>query len=277
MNKVKIALIQMKVTTNKEVNLLKGIELINKAANEGAQIIVLPEMFTTPYDNSYFPEFSEICPGYTTNKLSEAAFNNKIYLIGGSIPELENGKIYNTSFIFDKNGNIIGRHRKVHLFDINIENGVRFMESDTLSPGNSITVCETEYGKIGVAICFDMRFPEQIRLMADEGAIMVIIPAAFNMTTGPAHWHLTARMRAIDNQVFIGLTSPARDLESSYVAYGHSLVCNPWGDVVEELSDCEDILLTEINLDEVYKIREQLPLLKARRHDIYELKQRDRK
>jgi len=276
MRKVKIALVQMNVTLDKETNVHKAEEMIGKAAKLGAEIIVLPEMFSTPYDNSYFPDFAEKCPGPTTNRLSEAARKHQIYLIGGSIPELDQEKIFNTSFIFDKNGNIIGRHRKMHLFDINVENGIRFMESDTLSPGNNVTVCDTEYGKIGIAICFDMRFPELLRLMTDEGAEMVFIPAAFNMTTGPAHWRLTARMRAVDNQMFLCLASPARNTESSYVAYGHSLVCNPWGEVIAELEENEDVLITEIELEEVHKIREQLPLLKARRHDIYELKKQDK-
>lgn len=276
MQKVKIALIQMKVSLNKEANIHKAEKMISKAASDGAQIIVLPEMFSTPYDNSYFPEFAEVCPGFTTDRLSNMAREHSVYLIGGSIPEKENEKIFNTSFIFDKNGNIIGRHRKMHLFDIDIENGIRFMESDTLSPGNSVTVCDTEYGKIGIAICFDMRFPELMRLMAVEGAKMVFIPAAFNTTTGPAHWHITTRMRAIDNQIFFSVASPARDVNASYVAYGHSMVCDPWGNIVAELDENEGILITELDLTEVDKYREQLPLVKSRRLDVYELKQRDR-
>jgi len=272
MKKVKIALIQMGVIADKEANLHKAKRMIEEASEQGAQIVVLPEMFSTPYQNDCFPEYAEVCPGYTTDFLSKIASENGIYLIGGSIPEKEYEKIFNTSFIFDKNGHILGRHRKMHLFDINIKNGIRFMESDTLSPGNEVTVCKTEYGTFGVAICFDMRFPELMRLMVDEGAEMIFIPAAFNMTTGPAHWHSTAKMRAIDNQVFFAVASPARDEDASYVAYGHSVLYDPWGNVVEELTEKEDILYAEVNLEDVAKYREQLPLLKARRHDIYELK-----
>ena len=272
MKKVKIALIQMGVIADKEANLHKAKRMIEEASEQGAQIVVLPEMFSTPYQNDCFPEYAEVCPGYTTDFLSKIASENGIYLIGGSIPEKEYEKNFNTSFIFDKNGHILGRHRKMHLFDIDIKNGIRFMESDTLSPGNEVTVCKTEYGTFGVAICFDMRFPELMRLMVDEGAEMIFIPAAFNMTTGPAHWHSTAKMRAIDNQVFFAVASPARDEDASYVAYGHSVLYDPWGNVVEELTEKEDILYAEVNLEDVAKYREQLPLLKARRHDIYELK-----
>lgn len=275
MKKLKVALIQMQVVNDKEANLHRATTMIQRASKEGAEVVVLPEMFTTPYDNAFFPEYAETCPGYTTDRLAQAAIDNKVYLIGGSIPEKENEKIFNTSFIFDKDGHIIGRHRKMHLFDIDVKDGIRFMESDTLSPGNQVTVFNTEYGKIGVAICFDMRFPELMRLMVQEGAQMIFVPAAFNLTTGPAHWHLTARMRAVDNQVFFGVASPARDEKASYVAYGHTLVCDPWGKIIGELNEKEDILLVDIDLNEVAQYREQLPLLKARRLDIYSLETRD--
>lgn len=269
MSTVKIALIQMHVTNDKQVNVDNAEKYIIDATKMGANIIALPEMFNTPYQNSKFPLFAETENGETIKRLSKIAKENSVYLIGGSIPEKDGNKLYNTSFIFDKKGHIIGRHRKMHLFDIDIVGGISFKESDTLSSGNDVTVCDTEYGKIGIAICFDIRFPELARLMVDNGARMIFVPAAFNMTTGPAHWHLTARMRAVDNQVFYAIASPARDEGSSYVAYGHSLVCNPWGKIISELDEKENILISEIDLDEVDKYREQLPLLKARRNDIY--------
>lgn len=277
MNKIKLALIQMHVTNDKAQNLDQAEKLIKKAATEKADIVVLPEMFNTPYQNEYFPQFAEVCPGETTDRLSKIAKENKIYLVGGSIPEREGEKLFNASFIFDKNGHIIGRHRKMHLFDIDIVNGIRFKESDTLSAGNEVTVCDTEFGKIGIAICFDMRFPELMRLMVDDGAKLIIVPAAFNMVTGPAHWHMTAKMRAVDNQVYFCIASPARNEQASYVAYGHSIVCGPWGNIVAELDEKENVLITEIDLTEVDKYREQLPLLKARRHDIYVLEERKKR
>jgi predicted amidohydrolase len=166
-------------------------------------------------------------------------------------------------------GKIISKHRKVHLFDVTIKNGIQFKESEILTPGNQITVVLTQFAKIGIAICYDMRFPEVIRKMALEGAEVVFIPAAFNMTTGPAHWHTIAKARALDNQLYMVLCSPARNTEASYTAYGHSLIANPWGEIEKELDENDSILIHDINLKAVKSIRESLPLLKHRKPELY--------
>ncbi|NLK71849.1 MAG: carbon-nitrogen hydrolase family protein [Clostridiales bacterium] len=261
----------MLVTDNKNENLYKAEKMIRQAAKEGSELIVLPEMFNCPYENDFFPVFAEKFPGKSTQVLSDLAKELKIYIIGGSIPEFDNGKIFNTSYVFDREGVLIGKHRKIHLFDIDIENGISFKESDTLSKGDKVTVVDTEYCKIGIAICYDMRFPELMRLMVQQGAEMIIIPAAFNMTTGPAHWDLTLRARALDNQVYFAAVSPARNLQASYHAYGHSALADPWGKIIAQGNEKEDIIYGEVDLDHIKKIRNQLPLLKHRRSDLYEL------
>ena len=261
----------MLVTDNKNENLYKAEKMIRQAAKEGSELIVLPEMFNCPYENDFFPVFAEEFPGKSTQVLSDLAKELKIYIIGGSIPEFDNGKIFNTSYVFDREGVLIGKHRKIHLFDIDIENGISFKESDALSKGDKVTVVDTEYCKIGIAICYDMRFPELMRLMVQQGAEMIIIPAAFNMTTGPAHWDLTLRARALDNQVYFAAVSPARNLQASYHAYGHSALADPWGKIIAQGNEKEDIIYGEVDLDHIKKIRNQLPLLKHRRSDLYEL------
>lgn len=271
MKNVKVAICQMKVVNDKEANLKKAEGMLKNASEKGVDIAVLPEMFNCPYNNKYFPEYAEEYTGKTTDFLSNLAKELNIYIVGGSIPEKEGDKIYNTSYIFDKDGKLIGRHRKMHLFDIDVKDGITFRESDTLSPGNDITVFETEYCKIGVAICYDMRFPELMRLMVLKGAKIIIVPAAFNMTTGPAHWHIIAKSRALDNQVYFIAASPSRNLDSPYIAYGHSLIVDPWGNVVAEADENESVIIKELNLMKVKKIREELPLLKHRRVDLYNI------
>ena len=266
---MKIAVCQMKVFDDKDKNISHALDMIDEAANNGAQIIVLPEMFNCPYENSYFPVFAEEYPGKTTEALKNAAKKNSIYLVGGSIPESENGNIYNTSFIFDRNGELIGKHQKMHLFDIDVEGGVSFKESDTLSAGNKVTVVDTEFGKIGVAICYDIRFPELSRLMALEGAELIILPAAFNMTTGPTHWELSIRMRALDNQVYFVGAAPARDESASYVTFGNSRVADPWGNIIATADEKECIIYADIDKSYTEKARNELPLLKHRRTDLY--------
>ncbi len=261
----------MEISENKQENLKKAEKMVIEASSNSANLVVLPEMFNCPYDNSFFPKFAEDFPGETTDFLSKLAKEQDVYIVGGSIPERDGENIFNTSYIFDRNGKLIGKHRKMHLFDIDVEGGIKFKESDTLGAGNKATVFETEFCKVGVAICYDMRFPELMRLMALKDAEIIIVPAAFNMTTGPAHWHSLAKIRAMDNQVYFVAASPSRNQDSSYIAYGHSLIVDPWGDIVKEADEKEEIIYAAIDLKRVKEIREQLPLLKHRREDIYKI------
>ena len=271
MNNVKIGLIQMRVENNKKENLLKAAQLIEKISAEKPDIVILPEMFSCPYNSYNFPLYAEEEEDYSFNFLSNIAKTNNIYLVAGSIPEKYKNKIYNTSYVFDRQGEKIGKHRKIHLFDIDIKNKQKFKESDTLSAGDEVTVFDTEFGKIGLCICYDFRFPELSRLMVNKGAKAIIVPASFNMTTGPAHWEIMFRSRAIDNQVYTIGCSPARDYNYSYISYGHSLIVSPFGEVLTELNDEENLITYTIDLDYVNKVREELPLLHHRRHDLYEL------
>ena len=189
--------------------------------------------------------------------------------MAGSIPEMEDERVYNTSFVFDPAGKQIARHRKMHLFDIDVVGGQRFFESETFSPGSQVTVFDTPYGLIGLCICFDMRFPELVRLMALKGVQAVIVPGAFNMTTGPAHWEIMFRQRAVDNQLFTIGAAPARDEAAEYVSYGNSIVCSPWGDILHRAGAVEVTLFAELDLSLNDRIRAQLPLLSALRDDVY--------
>ena len=272
---VKIGIVQMQTSENKEMNINKAKEGIEEVVKKGAEIVILPEIFNSPYDTKKFREYSEEKNGKTWSFLSSIAKKNKIYLIGGSIPEKENDKVYNTSFIFDSEGNQISRHRKMHLFDIDIKGGQSFKESESLTPGNSICVFNTPYCKIGLCICFDMRFPELSRLMVLKGAQIIIVPAAFNMTTGPPHWESMFKQRAIDNQCFTIGVAPARNEKASYISYANSIVVNPWGNIIYRANEKESFDVFDIDLSEINSIRKQLPLLSARRSDIYTIKEND--
>lgn len=263
---MKIGLCQMMVTADKHSNLCKAEQMVKEAASQGAELVMLPEMFQCPYANVYFPEYAEEGEGETYQRLSAMAKDNQVTLVGGSMPErvCTEGKVYlyNTSYIFGPDGQLLGRHRKVHLFDVDVPGGIRFKESDTLTAGDSITVVDTPVGRIGVGICFDIRFAEMFRAMSCAGAQIICVPAAFNMTTGPAHWELSFRMRAVDNQCFLAGCSPARDQDGCYVAYGHSIVAAPWGNVVAQADETEQVILAEIQLEEVDRVRASLPIMK---------------
>ncbi|MCK9151198.1 carbon-nitrogen hydrolase family protein [Methanobacterium alcaliphilum] len=271
--KFKIGLCQMEVVDSKQENISKALKMIESAASNGAELVILPEMFNCPYDNTKFLEYAEsVDDSVTLYSLSEIASKLNINLIAGSIPEKTEQGIYNTSFVFNPNGEIIGFHRKMHLFDIEVPGQIFFKESDTLESGDIITVIETGLCKIGLGICYDMRFPELSRLMALQGAELLVFPGAFNMTTGPAHWETLIRCRSLDNQVYVAAASPARNIDASYVSYGHSMVCDPWGSILKQAKFEETIIYAEIDLNRERNVREELPLLKNRRKDIYQLK-----
>ena len=267
--KFKLGLCQMAGTMDKDETRAIADKFVREAAENGAQVISLPEMWDCPYSNDYFRDYAEPADGPTVEFMSRLAEELKVYLIGGSISELDGDRVYNTSFSFDPSGRIIGRHRKVHLFDIDVEGGIRFMESDTLTAGNELTVVDTEFCKIGVAICYDIRFPEWFRKMALAGAQLIVLPAAFNMTTGPAHWDLSIRARALDNQVYMAANAPARVEDGVYVSYGNSCIASPWGDFIAHADEKPQIIYGDIDLDRVAAVREQLPLLKHRRPELY--------
>lgn len=284
--KIKVALCQMEVIDNKEANIKKARNMIKKAKKEDADLIILPEMFNCPYENDKFIEYSETLEDSETLKeVHKIAKEEEIYILAGSIPEKVNIKnqtpntqydkkyeIYNTSCLFDDKGNIIGTHRKVHLFDIDISGKISFKESDTLNAGKNITVINTKFGKIGIGICYDIRFIELSRIMALEGAKILIFPGAFNLTTGPAHWELLFRSRALDNQVFAIGVAPALNEESTYNSYGHSIIANPMGETLIQGNYSEELIIQEIDLDEITKVREEIPVLKNRRDDLYSIK-----
>lgn len=258
---MKIALLQMIVTADKETNLNRAEELVKKAAQGGADMAVLPEMFNCPYASAFFREYAEPKGGETYRRLSEMAKRNAVYVVGGSIPQIRDNKIYNTSYTFDRQGNEIHDYSKTHLFDIQVDGGQSFRESDTLTPGVGMGVFQTEFGLFGLGICFDIRFQSDWQLLQKKGALVCIVPGAFNMTTGPAHWELLFRARAVDNQLFMVGVSPARDLDFSYHAYGHSLVVDPWGCVLAQLGFEEGIAIVTVDLERVPSVRRQIPIL----------------
>ena len=274
MSKIKFALCQMMVVDDKKQNIKKAKLMISEAnIINKVNFIILPEMFNCPYSNDKFIEYAETeKDSYTLSEISKEAKKNNVYILAGSIPEKENNKIYNTSYLFNKNGEIIAKHRKMHLFDIDVEDKITFKESDVLTSGDEITVVDSEFGKIGIGICYDIRFLELSRLMVENGALILIYPGAFNMTTGPAHWELLFRSRALDNQVFTIGVAPALNKDAFYHSYGHSIAVNPWGSVITQLDTKEDVIIVDIDLDEIKKVREEIPVLKNKRDDLYNLK-----
>ncbi|KAK2460522.1 hypothetical protein APHAL10511_006992 [Amanita phalloides] len=282
-----LALIQLgKITANKRDNLQHARDMILRASGDERKpdLIVLPECFNSPYGHLHFPIYAEkinFTPGEpydptnseseTVKMLSAIARQTKTWLIGGSIPERD-GKtnaVYNTCTVYDPEGQLISLYRKIHLFDIDIPGQIKFKESETLTGGKELAIFETEFARIGLGICYDIRFPELAMIMARKGCHALIYPGAFNCTTGPLHWEVLQRGRAIDNQVFVSMCSPARDLTAGYHAYGHSIVVDPMGRILSEASEGEEITFTDIDPQVMKQARAGIPVNAQRRFDVY--------
>jgi omega-amidase len=252
---------------------------VRRARDSGAQLVLLPEMFNCPYDNASFPKFCEEVPlpsqephpeRHPTSAFARAiAKECGVYLVAGSFPEVDGERLYNTCLVVDPQGRVLAKHRKAHLFDINIPGGIQFKESDTLSPGNAVTVVDTALGKLGVGICYDMRFAEYAQACVAAGATVLCYPGAFNTVTGPAHWELLQRARAVDNQVFVLTCSPARNPDSKYQAWGYSSAISPWGEVLATTEHDEALVLATLDMGRVDETRQRIPIHAQKRYDLY--------
>jgi omega-amidase len=274
--KYKLAACQLFVTSDKEANIAHARERIEAAADNGAQLIVLPEMWNCPYLNESFRTYAEdIDAGLeaspSTAMLAEVARKKQVTIVAGSIPERSGGNLYNTCCVFDKNGELKAKFRKIHLFDIDIPGKITFKESDTLTPGEGLCVVDTDVGRVAVGICYDIRFPEMAMLYAARGAHIICYPGAFNMTTGPLHWELLQKARAVDNQIFVVTCSPARDTSAGYVAWGHSTVVGPFGEILATTEHEEATIFADIDYSELDTRRLNMPLESQRRGDLYHL------
>ncbi|XP_055345568.1 omega-amidase NIT2-like [Paramacrobiotus metropolitanus] len=272
MSKFTLALIQMKTGLDKAENISRALQMIRTAATEHkAKLISLPECFNSPYGTQYFADYAEPIPGPTVEALAQAAKEHKVYLIGGSIPEKKGTALYNTATVFGPDGSLMKTFRKLHLFDIDIPGKITFRESDSLQPGSEFCVLDTGFCKVGVAICYDIRFAELGLTYGKLGCDLIVYPGAFNMTTGPAHWRLLQQARALDNQLYIAAVSPARDETAGYVAWGHSSIVSPWADVLAEADHTEQIVTAEVDPAYVQQVRSQIPITKQRRLDLYRM------
>jgi predicted amidohydrolase len=272
MNKVKIGLCQLDIQPDKERNVNRALEMIREAAAQGADFAILPEIFYSQSSDAEIRKNCEPAGGPTEQKLSALARELGIYIIGGSVAEKEGDKIYNTAFMYDREGKQIAKHRKVHMYEVIHPDGRHDREADTIEPGDRVTMADTEFGPVGIAICYDIRFAEFFRIYGLKCAKIIFHPGNFNLTTGPAHWEMSIRMRALDQQLFMASCIGARNLDAPYVNYGHSMVAGPWGDLKAKLGTEEEVCVVEIDLDEIDQIKNRLPITMLRRTDLYDTK-----
>lgn len=270
---IRVALIQYQVQTEWADNVAVVEDLLRQAKGQGAELAVLPEMFTQPYDMTLIPERAEPVPGgRTCAKLEAWAKTFGLALAGGSVAERDaDGRYYNTATLWDPDGRLLARHRKVHLFDVDLPGGVSVHESDILSPGCDVTVADVLGLRLGLAVCYDVRFPELFRLMALAGAEMVALPGAFNHVSGPNHWEMLLRNRAVENTFYVAGVSGTAPEGSAYQAWGHSMLVDPFAQIVVDMGRAQGFAIGVIDPDRIADIRARLPVLKQRREEVYRL------
>jgi predicted amidohydrolase len=261
------AAVQMLASDDKAANLREAKHWVRHAAAQGARVVALPEVFIWRGSKKFEREFAEPIPGPSSAALAELARELGIYLLAGSILEEIPGSqtAYNTSLLFDPTGKVIASYRKIHLFDVDLANGVSLRESDTRAHGEVVVAAKTELCSMGLSVCYDLRFPELYRGLASQGADVVFIPSAFTAYTGEAHWETLLRARAIENQVYIIAPDQFGKSAKSFETHGHSMIVDPWGQVIAELPDGPGVITADIDLDYLVKVRTELPALKHRR------------
>lgn len=265
----KIAAIQMCSSNNIEQNLNTVQKYIAEAARNGAKLVVLSEMFAiiglTPKDKMQHKE--NFGDGPIQNFLSQQAQLHKMWIVGGTIPIAcdDANKIRAACLVFNAEGKIVARYDKIHLFDVVLSNTEKYQESDTIEPGNEPVIIDTPFGKLGLAVCYDIRFPELFRYYADKGAEIFIIPTAFTVKTGP-HWDILTRARAIENFCYVVGACQGGHHVGGRKTYGHSVIINPWGDVIAEMkNDDSGIIYADITLDHLHQVRASIPALTHRK------------
>lgn len=270
--KVKVAAVQLNSRNDKEENLRAAEALIDQAAAQGARLVGLPELFNyAGVDEEEARANAEEIPGYTVERLMAKARQHRLYLHCGSITEgsAESPRFFNTTVVLSPKGEIIARYRKIHLFDVDFGGGLKYMESDSMAPGRDIVTFEADGARIGLAICYDLRFPELFRILALRGAQVIFLPAAFTMHTGKDHWHLLVRARAVENQVFMVAPAQVGSYAPGRVCYGRSLIVDPWGLVLAQAHDQPCVITAELDFDVLEQVRRELPSLANRRPEAY--------
>lgn len=269
MNAAKVSAVQMVSGSDVGANLAAAGELIARAAGGGAQLVVLPENFALMADNDAQRLAAAEADGVgpIQDFLADAARRRGLWLVGGTVPvaATQAGKVRSACLVFDAQGNRAARYDKIHLFDVSLANGEAYQESASIEPGETPVVVDTPAGRLGLAICYDLRFPELFRALLDRGAQWFALPSAFTAVTGQAHWHSLVRARAIENLAYFVAPDQGGTHSNGRTTFGHSLIVGPWGEVLAELDAGAGVITAAIEPDRLARVRESLPSIQHRR------------
>lgn len=269
MKSFNLGMLQMDSGNDFRENLRQGKRLVQEAADRGADMVMFPE--TMEYIGEDMSSHGQKVPGEILDYFRELAVNHKIYVHGGTVTEYrEGGNPRNTSLLVSPEGVLLGSYSKLHMFDIRVEEGPSYCESSHIAPGGEIVLVRTKLGTFGLAVCYDLRFPEMFRLMSQAGAQMILVAANFTKDTGKDHWETLVRARAIENTCFLAACNQTGS-KPAFEAYGNSMAVDPWGRVLTRASRKPGCIMVPVDLSQVEKVRTQLPSLENIREDVYSL------
>ena len=264
---MRAAAVQLDSTAERSRNLEQADRLVREAAGDGATLVALPERFDLRGDEDDYARGAEPLDGPTVERMRELARELRIDLVAGSFAERREGrdKLSNTSVHIGSDGDIRAVYRKIHLFDVTVGD-TEYRESDSDEPGDAAVVSEAGDGtRLGLTVCYDVRFPELYRILALEGALVVTVPANFTRVTGAAHWEVLLRSRAIENQVFVIAPAQAGEYPPGMPAYGNALIVDPWGEVLARAPDeGETFVAADLDFDRLAEVRQRIPSLANR-------------
>lgn len=277
----RVAAVQMVSTADVQANVASATRLINQAVQQGAELIVLPENYAV-LDGGPQTQYAERegdFAGLLQGTMSTLARTHGVYIVAGTIPlitrpapqgaepeVLEDGRVRPASLVFDPDGQIIARYDKMHLFDVEVgDRQARYAESDSFEAGDQIVVTDTAVARLGLSICYDLRFPELYRQLLQEQAELITVPAAFTKVTGEAHWEVLLRARAIENQCYVIGCGQGGVHNEKRETFGHTMIVDPWGRVLALLESGEGVICADLDLENLYEIRRKMPVFSHRR------------
>ena len=261
-----VAVVQMVSGADQQENLRHAELLIKQACLAGAKLVLLPENFSFMglRDTDKLALMEEPGQGPVQGWVAEQAARHGIWLLGGSVPlRAEDGRCYASLLVYDDKGGLRARYDKMHLFDVQVAEGESYRESGTIAPGSTPRLVESPWGGIGLSICYDLRFSELYRRYA--GASILVVPSAFTVPTGRAHWETLLRTRAIENQAFVLAADQGGEHANGRSTWGHSMIIDPWGQILAQQEAGEGVVLAELDLRQLAQVRERLPALQHRR------------
>ena len=263
----RIAAVQMASGADKPKNLATAERLVQQAAQRGAALVGLPENVAWMGPEAERAQAAESLDGPTLTRFSSLARACAIHLLAGSVLEAgaPGGRLYNTSVLFGPKGERLAVYRKMHLFDVEVGDGQTYRESAAVAPGEDVVSVETSLGRIGLSVCYDLRFPELYRVLSAQGAVLLTVPSAFTLMTGKDHWEVLLRARAVENQAYVLAPAQGGRHPGDRLTYGHAMVVDPWGTVVACASEGEGLAMADLDRGLLERVRARLPALKHRR------------